>query len=488
MNIRNKNAVSGDWTAVPGWDEARQQYVELDCEEWIRENKIREAGRENGEREFPPSEAVQPDEMYTKILAWVNQRGKTCHAEVSRYLVQQRHALELETREGMAPIQHTVEGLRDQGIVELTDQAEEGRSILVQKQRKALEAGAALAAFKARENLARVPEYNERETWYWWLGGIVVLEAVANAMIIAGVHEQGLLGAMVATLSIGAVNAVLLGGMIGQGWRQKNSVELLSKSLGWTLVALGATGMFLWNLLVGHFRDSMLAVATKTASGASSLGELLADDTIERFSNSLFGLEGMLSWLLAVIGGGCCILAATKWLNRDDVYPGYGKVHRAEAEHFEEYQDENVQRRAKLKSIYEEHIERIRDQRQQVENKKGNHRLITDAARALLRQFPMQLRQYQNHLDFIIAAYRSANEIARTTPNPEFFAERLDIDQEMLEAPEWEEIPPSDYDEDWEGFQQAEEAIRTAYLEARDGYPTPEDWMERKGARERVQK
>ena len=123
-----------------------------------------------------------------------------------------------------------------------------------------------------------------------------------------------------------------------------------------------------------------------------------------------------------------------------------------------------------------------------MENKKGNHRLITDAARALLRQFPMQLRQYQNHLDFIIAAYRSANEIARTTPNPEFFAGRLNIDQEMLEAPEWEEIPPSDYDEDWEGFQQAEEAIRTAYLEARDGYPTLEDWMERKGARERVQK
>ena len=76
MNIRNKNAVSGDWTAVPGWDEARQQYVELDCEEWIRENKIREAGRENGEREFPPSEAVQPDEMYTKIWPGLTSVGK----------------------------------------------------------------------------------------------------------------------------------------------------------------------------------------------------------------------------------------------------------------------------------------------------------------------------------------------------------------------------------------------------------------------------
>ena len=477
MRVTSVN--TGEWTTVPGWDGAKQEYVELDCERWIKENKVREAGRENGEQEFPPSEAVQPDEMYNKILDWVNQRGKTCSAEVSRYLVQQRYALELETREGMTPIQHTVEGLRGQGIVELADQAERDRSILVKKQREARDARAALAAFKTRANLERVPEYNERETWYWWLVGIVVIEALANAMMLAGVHEYGLLGAIVIMLAVGVVNAGILGGLIGEGWRQKNLVQLLPKSLGWTLVALGATGMFLWNLLVGHFRDSMLAVATKAASGASSLGELLADDTPERFSNNPFGLEGMLSWLLAVIGAGCCIFAATKWLNRDDVYPGYGKVHRTEAEHFEEYQEENVQRRANLKRIYEEYIERIRDQRQQVENRRGNHRLITDRAKEIVRQFPMQLRQYQDHLDFIIASYRSANEMARTTPNPQFFAERLLIDQEMLEAPRWHGVRRPNYNEDWDGFQQAEEAIRTAYQEAQAGYPTLEDRTER---------
>ena len=473
-----------DWTTVPGWDAAKQEYVELDCEQWIEENKIRELGRENGKQEFPPSEAAQPDEIYAKILAWVNQRGKACHAEVSRYVVQQRHALELETREGMAPIQHTVEGLRDEGIVELNGQAEKDRSILIQSRREAREAGTALAAFKAKANLERVPEYSARDTWYWWLVGIVVIEAVANAMMLAGVHEYGLLGAIVIMLAVGVVNAVILGGMIGEGCRHKNSVELLPKSLGWMILALGATGMFLWNLLVGHFRDSMLAVAAKAASGANSLGELLADDTPERFSNDLFGLEGMLSWLLAVIGSGCCIFAATKWLNRDDVYPGYGDVHRAAADHFEEYQDENVQRRAKLKKVYEEYTERIRDERRQVENRKGNHRLVNDRAREIVRNFTMHLRQYQDHLDFIIAAYRSANEMARKTPNPVFFAERLLIDQEMLDAPGWEEIPPADYDDDWAGFQQAEEAIRTAYLKALVGYPTLEDWMESEVARE----
>lgn len=488
MNIKKKNAVVEDWTTVPGWDGAKQQYVELECEAWIRENGIREAGRENGEREFPPSEAVQPDEMYTKILAWVNQRGKTCHAEVSRYLVQQRHALELETREGMAPIQDKVEGLRDQGIVALTNQAKKDRSNLTQQEREAREAWTALEAFKARANLERVAEYNERDTWYWWLVAVIVAEAMINAMMLAGVNEYGLLGAIAIMLAIGVVNTCILGGVIGEGWRQKNSVKLLPKLGGWIMVVLGATGMFLWNLLVGHFRDSMLAVATKVASKISSLRELLADDTIERFLNNPLGLEGMQSWILAAIGVGCCIFAATKWLKRDDVYPRYGAVHRAATEYNEEYEREIAQRRANLEGIYGEYTERIRNERQQVENKKGNHRLITDTSKGIVRQFPMQLRQYQDHLDFIIAAYRAANEKARTTPNPKFFTKKILIDQDMLEAPEWEDVPPPDHGKDWDGFQQAEKSIRKAYLDAQAEYPTLEVWMKSEGARERLGK
>ena len=476
---------TGEWTTVPGWDGAKQEYVELDCERWIRENKIREAGRENGEQEFPPSEAVQPDEMYNKILAWINQRGKACHAAVSRYLVQQRHALELEAKEGMAPIRHKVEGIRDQGIVALADQGREDRTSLQQKEREAREAWAALETFKATANLKRVAEYNERDTWYWWLVGIVVIEALANAMMLAGVHEYGLLGAIVIMLLIGVVNAGFLGGVIGEGWRQKNSVDLLPKFAGWIIVALGATGMLLGNLLVGHFRDSMLAVAEQ-ASEASSLRELLVDDTFERFGSNPFGLEGMLSGLLAVMGAGCCIFAASKWLNRDDVYPGYGAVHRAATEHNEEYGQEISHRQQNLQRIYEEYTERIRDERQQVENKKGNHRQITDEARGIVRQFPMQLRQYQYHLDFIIAAYRAANEKGRTTPSPKFFNKAFAIDQDMLEAPPWHGVRRPDYNEDWEGFQQAEEAIRNAYLDAQAGYPALDDGMESEGAREKL--
>ena len=224
----------------------------------------------------------------------------------------------------------------------------------------------------------------------------------------------------------------------------------------------------------------------RTAVETSSLEDLLTDDTIERFLANPLGLEGMQSWVLAVIGTGCCIFAATKWLKRDDVYPGYGTVHRVATEHNEEYSREISNRRNALTNVYERYVERIRDERQKVENKKGNHQLISDTAKDIVRQFPMQLSQYQNNLDFIIAAYRSENEKARSTPSPRFFAEKLLVDQKMLEAPEWEGISASDYDEDWEGFQQAEDEVRNEYLAAQKGYPTLEDLMEGESARARL--
>ena len=488
MKIREKLVVVDDWETVPGWNNAQQKYHPLDCNRWIRENGIREAGRENGEQEFPPSEATQPDQMHQKILNWVNQRGRTCHGEVSQYLVQQRFNLVQEIQEGMAPIRHKVEGLRDQGKFELRDQGEKDRTILIQNERAAREASKALEDFRKRAKLERVAEYGERDTWYWWLVGIVAIEAVANAMMLSGVNEYGLLGAVTIMLAIGLVNAGLLAGVVGEGWRQKNSAALLPTLRGWIIVAVGFTLMILWNLLVGHFRDSMLAVATRAAEGASSLGDLLTDNTIERFVSNPVGLEGMQSWVLAAIGIGFCVFAATKWLKRDDVYPGYGPIYRTWTDHAEEYAHEIEKRRKDLEEVYTRHVERIRDERQKVENKKGNHQLITDTAKGIVRQFRMQLSQYQNNLDFILAAYRSENEKSRSTPSPKFFAEKFLIDQDMLEAPKWEGVPPSNFDEDWAGFQLAEDAIRQAYRDAQAGYPTLEDLMEGESARARLRR
>ena len=479
--------VGDDWQAIPGWNEAEQKYVQLDCERWIRQNRVREIGHENGELDFPLSETTQPDDMHLKIVSWVNQRGRTCHAEVSRYLRQQRYNLQQEGKQGMAPIRQKVEGLRDAGVLDLQTQGLNDWNVLTQKEREASNAWAALEEFREKERLEqRDAEFEGRDTWYWWLIGIVAIEAIANAMMLSGVNEYGLLGALSVMIAIGVVNAGVLAGMIGEGWRLKNSTRVLVAAGGWLIVAVGAGGMVIWNLLVGHFRDSMLSVVTRTAMETDSLEDLLTDNTVERFLTNPMGLESMQSWVLAAIGVGFCIFAATKWLRRDDAYPGYGSMYRVWTDRAEGYRREFYGRDKDLNEIHTRYVDRIQDELDMVQNQRGNHGLITKTATDIIRDFRMHLSQYQDDLDFILAAYRTANEKARKTPSPKFFAERLLVDQSMLEAPDWKEVPESNYDEDWEDFKQAQNAIRKAYREARARYPTLADLMEGESARGRL--
>ena len=58
----------------------------------------------------------------------------------------------------------------------------------------------------------------------------------------------------------------------------------------------------------------------------------------------------------------------------------------------------------------------------------------------------------------------------------------------VLEPPAWEGISKSDYDDDWDGFHEAESAVREAYRKTQAGYPTLEDLMEGESARERLRR
>ena len=474
---RIKSSTTHELTSVPGWDSVTQEYIELDCERWIRENGIRDAGQENGEQEFPPSNATQFDEMYAKIRDWVNKRGRSCHAEVAKFLTLQRNALIHGSTQGSAPVQQKIDALREEGKVALNNQGQEDRNVFAQKEREARDALTALEQLRNQAGLTRVAEYEGRYTWYWWLVGVMTLETLANAMMLADVNEYGLLGAVIVMVAICFVNAFILGAVIGEGWRQKNAVSLAPRLVGFVMVLSGSAGLIYWNLLVGHFRDSMRAVATRVTERIG-LDELLTDDTIERFLASPLGLEDMMSWILAVIGASCCVFAATKWLSRDDPYPGYGELHRTASDHSGEYSQEIANRRKNLKSVYTKYLDKIHDEQQKLENKKGSHQLVTDTVHDVITQFPMQLSQYQDNLNFILAAYRSANEKARTTPPPAFFNERVTVDSSILVPPEIEDVPEPVYDDDWGYFKQAEDEIRAAYETILETYPILEDLME----------
>ena len=461
-----------DWTEVPGWDETKKEYVDLHCERWLKENRIRDLGQKNGEQEYPASDATQPDEIHQKIRAWINRRGRACKDAVSKFLALQRHTLELQRKEGMAPIRDKVEGLRNDAIGKLRDRGTTERANLDQFAREAEEARRDLNAFRKDANLERVAEDSKTaKAMLLVLGLVVLVEAIYNALMLAGVYETGLAGAIIVFLTIGVVNTAIFGALVGEGWRFKNSVRRETLWSGWLMIGLGGGGLLVLNLFVGHFRDSLQA---RAARPDLSIEELLTDDSIPRFLDNPFGLDGLPSYLLVIVGIGAGLFAATKWFGRDDPYPGYGRKYRSDREHHRSYLEASRESRARLEEIYRESTDKINDARSQLENKKGEYRHLTDTARRIVRDFSMHLRQYQDDLDFLIAAYRTENEKARTTPAPIFFKDRPLIDEEMLAAPEWNDIPAPDYDEDWAGFRDAIRAVHMTYIEAKDALPVPE--------------
>ena len=51
--------------------------------------------------------------------------------------------------------------------------------------------------------------------------------------------------------------------------------------------------------------------------------------------------------------------------------------------------------------------------------------------------YPVNLRQYNKDLAYLLAAYRDANLAARTNPPPPFFGIEPMIDQDVVQAPEF---------------------------------------------------
>ena len=76
-------------------------------------------------------------------------------------------------------------------------------------------------------------------------------------------------------------------------------------------------------------------------------------------------------------------------------------MHREATRRNEEYVQEVEDRRRVLRDIHANYTNRVRDERLKMENRKSNHLVMTEEAKGIIQQFPMQLRQYQNHLNFL---------------------------------------------------------------------------------------
>ena len=177
--------------------------------------------------------------------------------------------------------------------------------------------------FKEHNRLNREPYYPKSKLRHSLLaicaGGI---ETFFNGNMLAIGALGGLIQGYTIALTISVIN---VGGAFWAGnWaRLLNDRTAIRQGLGVFVVLLGAVILILFNLLVAHYREALVASGEYTET--IEAGKRAWD----AFSKNWFGVSDFMSWLLFGMGAMSAGLGAWKGYSMEDPYPGYSRRARA---------------------------------------------------------------------------------------------------------------------------------------------------------------
>ncbi len=418
--------------SVPGFDPSAEKYERLDLERWLKGHDVFKKARDQGAANQPPSEASSLDAIELQIVDWINHRGRKCREDVARLLSDfERELAQLENVQELAFLEQEVHQIEKNAEIALERKVKEGRNRLARLAREVSVARQDLKTFQEESGLTRLPDYSHRSTVWMFILGCAGVEIILNASLLMDVIPLGLLGAVLQMALISGVNVAVLGSPMGALLRQRNHVQRSRAAFSWAVIILITLVAFLFNLAVGHFRDSTQVVLTDRSADVFRIGE----DALNRLIGQPFGLDSFHSVLLVLLGMACFGFSSWKWLQRDDAYPDYGRRDRQLKQTEEAYLGIYAQVQADLDKLYSGFESKLEDIRHTLRTKQSRWREICRRGTRLVHEYPVNLGQYQHDLNYLLKAYRTANETARTSQVPSHFGRLEPVDSAILEPP-----------------------------------------------------
>ncbi len=418
---------------VPGFDPRAEKYVRLDLDRWLKKHAVLEKAKEQGKANQPPSDATSLDATELEIVDWINHRGRKCREDVVRHLSDfERDLVHMENDQELVFLKQKVRQAEKNAELKLERTVRGGRNDLSTTRDDVSTVRQDFQTFVEQARLTRLPDYSHRSSSWMIIGVCVLFEIVLNAMYLSGVMEAGLLGAIGQMALISGINVLLFGLAMGELLRLTNHVQWTRKIVSWLAIGLLVLPMVaVFNLGVGHYRDSVQAILTGRSADVFQQGA----EALQRLIDSPFGLESFDSVLLVLLGIACFAVASWKWLRTDDVYPEYGhrdrQLKRTEKDYVQKY--DRIQ--SGLDRIYQDFESKLEDIRHQLLATQSKWREICGRGARLVEEYAVNLEQYQHDLDYLLTTYRTANETVRTTPVPAHFPKLERVDEAILQPP-----------------------------------------------------
>ena len=464
-----------DWNNEPGFDRTTEKYLPLDLTAWLKKHGIESEGRKQGANDQPSADSEELDATEANILAWVHRRARVCRDNVGGHLSDlERELAVMDNDQQLVTLGQRVGQMEQDAKLDIERKVGEGRNTLVTLEQAIREDSDDFRAFRLSHGLTRQPDYSHRNAALPFILICFVVEVVLNAALLMEVNAFGLIGSTAQMGLISAVNVLICGLAMGGLLRQSHLRAVARKVTAWLgiVALLACVGTF--NLAVGHFRDSMQAVVNDPSADIAALGA----DVLVRFAASPAGLESFQSYLLALLGFLFFCVASWKWLQRDDPHPDYGRRHRQLEKRKNDYVAQYNEVQEALQRTFAQHESHLADVREQLEIKLSKWRDICVRGRNLVTQFPVQMGQYANDLEFLMSAYRTANRAARTAPPPRHFSAKPQIEAGILDAaPAFSPPAETNLTDVMQGVHDAIKNVQDTYGDSARRYPTLDDLM-----------
>ena len=293
----------------------------------------------------------------------------------------------------------------------------------------------AYRAFRVTNDITRDPEYVDSRYLHWSIiGALLISEAVANSYFFALGSNLGFLGGIWKSTMVSAVNigiAVLIGTYV-LPYKNKQSVSQNSfgfsifsiKRLAYAALLLAGMIVLFFNLAVAHYRAQMDINPENAITAA-----------IPALMNDLFNIQSFEAWVLFILGVSFSLFAGIKAYGHDDIYPGYGKVHRVYNRAKIEYQNAKDDLNDDCIEIINSYITKIESARSDFQRHVRDYGTVLDTALSLETGYKDYIKQLEGQCHSVLDKYRSHNVRVRnsSSPPPEYFSKTFNFEQKDYE-------------------------------------------------------
>ncbi|MDA9839519.1 hypothetical protein N9B97_01875 [Porticoccaceae bacterium] len=272
--------------------------------------------------------------------------------------------------------------------------------------------------FKKDNRLKREAIYKKS---YWMMIAIImgalVVETLLNSTLLADASDFGLFGGASQAIIISVIN-ISLGLAVGMAaWPMTNHIDRVQSTLGYLSLLVGGIVVLIFNLLIGHYREVL--IANPDDSGIAA---------VKQFSDGMFNLTEIDSIFLVFIGLLVAALSFWKGKSQNDEYPGYTHVSR-----------QHDKARESLYAAKEDALEGLNSINDECEDglKQLLKKVTLDYSRCntLFGTFEQQQKLYDSYIadlvqtgEIAISRYRQVNRANRDSDIPTYFDKEIIID------------------------------------------------------------